>query len=260
VLLVLAFQRIGIGAAYAYVVPGAIVWIGLLRADVHPALAGVLLGLLTPVVSRPAAESPLTIAIRALKAVRQRRGAKRNHPTEILEPLKQLRYAEREMLPPVVRVQMGLHPWVAYGVMPLFALANAGVSVDGMDLSDGGSRGVMLAVFVALVIGKPAGIVAASWLAVRLGWCRLPEGVTWPGVVLVGLLGGIGFTMSIFISTLAFSDATLLAAAKAGVLLASAAAGILGLVLGRICVIRARARARGPDGLRARHVPEDRRR
>ena len=87
----------------------------------------------------------------------------------------------------------------------------------------------MIGVGVALVAGKPLGIIAVTWLMVRLGWCRLPPGVTWGGIALVGLLAGIGFTMSIFIAMLAFADENLLAGAKLGVLLGSSVAAMLGL-------------------------------
>src|SRR5690606_118664 len=132
--------------------------------------------------------------------------------------LKELRKAQREILPPVTRVQMALHPWVAYGVMPLFALANAGVTLDGVDLGGPAASGVFLGIVLALVLGKPLGIIAVSWIVVRLGWSRLPAGVGWGGFLLVGMLAGIGFTMSIFIAMLAFADADLLNAAKLGVL------------------------------------------
>ena len=129
----------------------------------------------------------------------------------------------------MVRVQAALHPWVAYGVMPLFALANAGVSLDGIDLSAGGSQWVMAGIAVALIAGKPLGVLGVSWLMVRLGWSRLPPGVSWGGIALIGLLAGIGFTMSIFIAMLAFTDENLLGAAKLGVLLGSLVAAVLGL-------------------------------
>src|SRR5262249_2235144 len=135
----------------------------------------------------------------------------------------------REMLPPVVRVQTALHPWIAYGIMPLFALANAGVSFQGVDLSAGGAQFVTLGVGLALLAGKPIGVVGATWLAVRMGWGRLTPGVSWGGVALIGLLAGIGFTMSVFIAMLAFTDETLLNAAKLGVLSGSLIAAMLGL-------------------------------
>jgi NhaA family Na+:H+ antiporter len=240
ILLVLGLQRIGIGAAYAYVLPGAIVWVGLLKLGVHPTLAGVALGLMTPVTRLDAASPPLETASHALNMV-SARTSEHGDPREIAEPLRQLRTAQRDLLPPVTRVQMALHPWVAYVVMPLFALANAGVTVEGTDLSVPAVQALVLGVALALVLGKPIGIVLGSWLVVRLGWCELPPGMSWRGVALVGCLGGIGFTMSIFIATLAFGDLELLAAAKAGVLLGSLTAGIAGLLLGRLYLAQARS-------------------
>jgi NhaA family Na+:H+ antiporter len=192
VLGVLLLQRLGVQAALAYVLPGAVVWFGMLRAGMHPTLAGVLLGLLTPATSAFGRESP------------------------------------------VVRVEAMLHPWVAFGVMPLFALANAGVSLQGVDLSAAAPLAVGAGIVSGLVLGKPIGIVLAAIAAVRLQWCALPEGVRWTHMVLIGLLGGIGFTMSIFIANLAFDDPALLAAAKFAVLVASALAATLGLLLGRL--------------------------
>ncbi|MDN5001452.1 Na+/H+ antiporter NhaA [Bradyrhizobium sp. GCM10027634] len=186
VVIALGFQLIGLGSGYAYVVPAFIVWAGFLMAGVHPTLAGVVLGLMTPV-----------------------------------------RSSSSEIAPPVVRVATALHPWVAYAIMPVFALANAGVSFKGIELS-GGTQLVTLGVALALCAGKPVGVIGATWLAVRAG-CRLAPGVTWSGVCLIGLLAGIGFTMSIFIAMLAFADGGLLDAAKFGVLLGSLISMTLGL-------------------------------
>lgn len=204
-LLVLAWQRIGIGSAWAYVVPGAIVWSGLLWTGVHPTLAGVVLGLLTPV------------------AVGHLRGYSRNS------------------VPPVVRVQAALHPWVAYGVMPLFALANAGVTWSVGETADG-ARWITWGVALALLLGKPCGVVAMSWVAVRIGWSRLPEGMTWSAVWLAGLLAGIGFTMSLFIATLAFAEDGAVEAAKRGVLVGSFCSAVLALAWG----LRLRAARHNP--------------
>lgn len=241
VLLVIGFQRIGVASAAPYVLPGAIVWFGVLQTGAHPTLAGVLLGLMTPVRSRPARLRPLEAATRALRDLDQRTHSA-NDPTALREPLAQLRDAQRDVLPPVVRVQMALHPWVAFGVMPLFALANAGVRLDGLDFTVGSSAAVALGVTTGLVLGKPVGILLASWIATRLGICRLPADVTWSGVLLVGCLAGIGFTMAIFIATLAFADEALLSAAKTGVLTASVTAGVAGLAFGRSYARRRSAR------------------
>jgi len=230
--MVLGMQWIGIGSAYAYILPGAVLWLGLLQTGAHPTLAGVVLGLMTPVLATRTRERPLDVVTNAVKDLRAHASEPTADPHHLAQPLKQLRQAQRDLLPPVSRVQIALHPWVAFGIMPLFALANAGVTLNGINLSADGSLLVMFGVLIALVVGKPLGIIGVSWLVVRLGWCTLPSGVTWSGVCLVGLLAGIGFTMSIFIATLAFTDANLLGAAKLGVLIASLSAAILGLTWG----------------------------
>ncbi len=230
--MVVGLQKIGIGSAYAYVIPGAITWVGVLMTGAHPTLAGVVLGLMTPVAAMPMRERPLDAVTRFTQELLGRAKAPERDASELMSPLKHLRLAQRELVPPVVRVQGALHPWVAYGIMPLFALANAGVSLSGIDLSLEAPQWVMIAVIAALVVGKPLGIVSVSWLMVRLGWCSLPAGVTWRSITLIGLLAGIGFTMSIFIANLAFVDPASLGAAKLGVLCASLIAAALGLAWG----------------------------
>lgn len=236
---VIAFQRLGIQAALAYVLPGAILWAGLLRAGLHPTLAGVILGLLTPAVLAPTKrERFLDTATRALSELRERLGGSDRHARELASPVKSLRHAQRELLPPVERAQLWLHPWVAYGIMPLFAFANAGIRLDGTALSGKSATTLSIAIVLALVVGKPLGIVSFTWLAAKSGVVALSNGLNWRGVLLVGCLGGIGFTMSIFMSNLAFSDASLLATAKFAVLLGSAIAGVGGLLLGRLILMR----------------------
>lgn len=247
VLMVFSFQRIGVGSAWAYVVPGAVVWTGLLVTGAHPTLAGVMLGLLTPVLSVPMREPPVETLSRVAGEIRSQ-GATAAEAHALTGPLRQLRVANREVLPPVVRVQMALHPWVAFGIMPLFALANAGVSLEGVDLRAGGAHFVLVGVGIALVLGKPIGVLAATWIMVRSGWCTLPEGVSWRGILLVGLLAGIGFTMSIFIAMLAFSDETLLAAAKLGVLIGSSVAAVLGIGWGLLYTRSLRVARSGTGG------------
>jgi NhaA family Na+:H+ antiporter len=174
-------------------------------------------------------ESPVELVSRVAEELRRGGAVVSKDKHRLALPLRQLRLARREMLPPVVRVEAALHPWVAYGVMPLFALANAGVTIGGVDLAASTRQAVMLGVALALVAGKPLGIVGSTWLLVRLGWSHLPSGVSWGGIFLVSLLAGIGFTMSIFIAMLAFADENLLSAAKLGVLLGSLVAALLGL-------------------------------
>jgi len=242
-LLVVGLQRIGIGSAYAYVLPGAITWVGLLNTGAHPSLAGVVLGLMTPVVSAPMRERPLEAVARIARELRGRDVEAAKDTSQLTLSLRQLRLAQRELLPPVTRVQAALHPWVAYGVMPLFALANAGVGFGSVDLSVAGSQWTVIGIAIALVAGKPLGVVGMSWLVVRLGWCRLSPELSWSGIFLIGLLAGIGFTMSIFIAMLAFADEAVLNAAKFGVLLGSLVAAMLGLGWGAMYARRLRATA-----------------
>jgi NhaA family Na+:H+ antiporter len=239
--LAFGLQHIGIGSAYAYVVPGAVLWIGLLKTGAHPTLAGVVLGLMTPVVSVRSTRRPVDAASDAIREFIDRLTSdERTDPQALLEPVKQLRFAQRELLPPVLRVQAALHPWVAFGIMPLFALANAGVNLGDTNLAGDQPLAVLLGVALALIIGKPIGVLVFGWLPVRLGWCQLPPGMSWHWMALIGCLTGIGFTMSIFIANLAFADADLLGAAKLGVLIASAVSGLVGLALGAWLVRRAR--------------------
>lgn len=186
---IVLMQRLGVGATLAYVAPAVVVWGGIYSAGVHPTIAGVLVGLLTPVRAPDGTE------------------------------------------PPAQRLIHALHPWVAFGVMPVFALANAGVHIDG-GLGDGPAAVVTLAVMVGLVLGKPAGVLAACALVLRLRLATLPIGLTWAHLAVLGVVAGIGFTMSLFVAQLAFADATLLTAAKLGVLVASGVAALTGLALG----------------------------
>ncbi|WP_028388132.1 Na+/H+ antiporter NhaA [Legionella fairfieldensis] len=235
ILLVLGFQRIGIGSAFGYIIPGAIIWIGMLMTGAHPTLSGVVLGLMTPTVSVGMSERPLDILSHIANELTGQ-NIKMEDEHKMARSLRKLRLAQRELLPPVVRVQRALHPWVAYGVMPLFALANAGVGMSSGVFSGDNELKIIIGVAIALVLGKPVGIVGMGWASVQMRWCKLPPDMTWKGIGLVGLLAGIGFTMSIFIAMLAFNDENLLNAAKLGVLVGSFTAAVLGLTWGKIYI------------------------
>jgi NhaA family Na+:H+ antiporter len=129
------------------------------------------------------------------------------------------------------RLESALHPWTSFGVVPLFALANAGVMVSAGALADTFTSGVGGGIMLGLVLGKPLGITAASWLAVRLGLGRLPEGVSWRQLIAVAAVAGIGFTVSLFIAGLAFDDAELRDMATLAILVASVLAALLGAAL-----------------------------
>ena len=146
-----------------------------------------------------------------------------------LEPLRELTYAS---VSPLQRLQQALHPWVAFGIMPAFALANAGVAIEMSAIR----HPVTLAIVLGLLLGKPIGILGVCWLGVKTGLARLPSGVTWPSMVIGGCLGGIGFTMSLFVANLAFDqanpshDAMLLDAGKLGTLLGSTSSALAACV------------------------------
>lgn len=134
---------------------------------------------------------------------------------------------------PLRRAEHGLHIWVAFLILPLFAFANAGVSLKGLAVSDLLSP-VPLGIALGLFVGKQIGVFSMCWIAVKAGWAKLPEGANWVQVYAVACLTGVGFTMSLFIGTLAFDDDSLLNGVKLGVLMGSIASGVLGYTLLRV--------------------------
>lgn len=232
---VLLMQRLGVRRSIAYVAPGFVIWLGCLRAGIHPTIAGVILGLLTPAKAW-FGERGFVDAIRgAIAGVGDPHGAAAQQKEEsLLAAREEVKQAQREAVAPVVRLQGALHPIVAFAIMPLFALANAGVNVRGVGLTDVGTRPVLVGITLGLVVGKPVGVVAMSYLAVRLRLAALPAGVTWKGVVLVGVVAGIGFTMAIFIAGLAFAESPTEGPAKLAILVASVVSGVAAVSAGRL--------------------------
>jgi Na+:H+ antiporter, NhaA family len=215
----------GIRAPLVYVPAGVLVWCGFLAAGIHPTIAGVVLGLLTPVRPwfGPSGFAATTQAHLDDLPVDDR-GA-------LLATLDRIDEARREAVSPAERLIHALHPWVAFGVMPLFALANAGVALDGVTLG-GASAWVFAGIVAGLVLGKPLGIAAFARVATKLGIASRPPEVTRRGVLLVGCVGGIGFTMSLFIAQLAFPAGPLLDTAKLAILVGSGIVIVLALAFG----------------------------
>ena len=241
--MVLLLQLVGVRSPLLYIPPGAVLWAGMLKAGVHPTIAGVVLGLMTPARSWLGHRGFLEKSQQAIDDFKRRLTDSEDDPRELVDPLKQLGKARREAVPPVVWLETRLHPWVAFVIMPLFALANAGVRLDGVNMSDPSFLAVSAGVTVGLVVGKPLGIMGASYLVVRLGVASLPRGIQWNGVLLVGLVAGIGFTMAIFVGSLAFVEPANLGAAKLAVLVGSAFSAIAGLIYGRLVCPRAQGAA-----------------
>ena len=224
--LVYLLNKIGVRSIAIYVMVGIAIWIAFHHAGIHPTIAGVLLGLMTP--SRPWIGNRTFVEILS-DTWDDLRGA--DPETEHLPVnLEQLQFIARESHSPLHRLEMGLHPWVAYLVMPIFALANAGVELETSSLSNS----VAIAVAVALFVGKPLGILLFCYIAIALRFTRLPAGVSWPVFFGGACLGGIGFTMSLFLNALSFPTdefPELEAAGKFGTLLGSLVSTILGSIL-----------------------------
>jgi len=228
----LVMRMIGLRLPIAYLVPGLAVWIGLYRAGVHPTLAGVLLGLMTPV--RPwFGRSGFAAATQAHLDAMPEAGDR----DALFERLAGVERARREAVSPAERLIHVLHPWVAFAIMPLFALANAGVSLGAASLSGDGLY-VFLGIVLGLVVGKPLGVVVATWIATRTGVATRPDEIDGHGIVLVGAVAGIGFTMSLFVAQLAFPAGPLLETAKLAILVGSAAAIVVGLGYGLLTTRR----------------------
>ncbi len=222
---VLAMRAAGVRAPLLYFLPGIVVWAGFLMAGIHPTIGGVLLGLLAPV--RPWF-GPSGFAATTAEQLER---LPEDDRSALLSSLDLISQARREAVSPVERLIHGLHPWVAFGVMPIFALANAGVVLGGASFS-GDYAWLFVGIVAGLALGKPLGIAAAGLGASRIGIASRSEETTSRGVLLVGLVGGIGFTMSLFIAQLAFQPGPLLDTAKLAILVGSGVAIVLGLVCG----------------------------
>ena len=225
-------NRLGIRRLPPYIVLGVGLWYALHHSGIHATVAGVLLAMTIPVRTRiNAAEYSGRMRCLLDEFDRAETGdllviTSRGQQ----EAIHAIEGASEGVQAPLLRLEHSLQSFVASGVMPLFAFANAGVEVAALDLGGPALR-VTLGVAAGLLIGKPLGILAASWLAVRLGWASLPSNATWRMLHGVAWLGGIGFTMALFVAGLAFGPSPLQDSAKLGILAASAAAGIIGGVV-----------------------------
>lgn len=222
-------NRIGVREIPIYVLVGVAIWVGFYKAGIHPTIAGVALGLMTPARAWIGNKTFLEVMADFWDRIRDEHEHEHEHE-HVPVNLEQLQFLARESHSPLHRLEMGLHPWVAYAIMPIFALANAGVVLDPVALTSG----VSIAVAMGLVIGKPLGIFLFCFVAVKLGWTRLPKGVSWPIFLGGACLGGIGFTMALFLNALSFpveEFPVLEGAGKIGTLLGSAISAVLGTLL-----------------------------
>lgn len=227
------FHRLGVRAAFlTYVIPGILLWEGLHQCGLHPTLAGVIVGLSVPARPWYGTRGFLRVARAAIAEFEKLDDVRANEEV-LLHPLAELGTAQQEAVSPVVRLTDQLHVPVAFGVVPLFAFANAGVALGDLDFGVPTALPVALGIVLGLVIGKPLGVVGAVVATTRLNLASLPVGVKLLDVLVAGLLAGIGFTMSIFIAELGFRAVPEdLPVAKLAILAGTLLAGALGLGLG----------------------------
>jgi Na+:H+ antiporter, NhaA family len=227
-LTIVALNRGGVRNVDVYVMLGIVLWVFVLESGVHATIAGVVLGLMTPAGRFYNIDS---FADSAQDLVNRFRVAHQTGNEGIQQGvLSQMEDLSHGTEAPLDRLERALHPWVSYLIVPVFALANAGMYISGDVAREALESPVSQGVAVGLILGKPLGIVLFTWLAVKLRMGELPAGSTWGHILGVGLLAGIGFTVALLITGLAFEDETLADRARLGVLAASVVAGGLGLV------------------------------
>jgi len=228
--LAFAMRQAGVRAYGPYWIVGIGVWLATLQSGVHATVAGVLLGFLTPTTMLLPEVSLVGRGRRFFEEAITRLDSTPELPDrERKRVAQELREISRHSLSPLERLTEAIHPWSAFVVMPIFALANAGVVIDIGALADPLALRVALGIGAGLLFGKAFGVTLFCWVAVRLGMARLPSGVGWGSLFGAAILGGIGFTMALFITALAFSDPALAAASKVGVMVASVIATLCGV-------------------------------
>jgi Na+/H+ antiporter NhaA len=231
--LVVAARRLGVRHGPVYLLLGVAAWIAFFESGVDPVVVGLVMGLLA--LAYPATRRDLERAFESFRLFREQ---------PIPELARAAQQSVRLALSPNDRLQQLFHPWTSYLIVPLFALANAGITVNGSLLARAYTSPVTLGILLGYVVGKPAGTVAAAWLLVRISRGTIRPPVGWAAVTGAGAIAGIGFTVSLLIASLAFHG-SLLAEAKVGVLSAALCASLLGWAVFRLTALL-------PEPLRAR--------
>ena len=237
ILAVLApFNALKLKNKYLYIVPGIVMWYFTYRSGIHATIAGVLLAMVIPSkgsINEIRFQSRISLLLEKFKITSNRKTNVLTSPEQqhIIHSMS----TELKSVDPLLhRFESKLHPIVTFIIMPLFALANAGVALDFSSISSGGLSPVTLGIGLGLLIGKPAGIFIFSFISIKMKLAARPTGVTWTQMASISILGGIGFTMSIFINNLAFSSGSLIDIGKISILIASASAALLGLLAMRV--------------------------
>lgn len=231
----LLFNRAGIRSPLPYAMVGVLLWLAVHESGIHSTLAGILLAITIP--AKPArSASQFERRIDELQAAFKADRANLRTPDDPLSNegmaaiAEAMEHSAATVQSPLQRLEHHLTPWVTFLIIPVFALANAGTDLGHVDWAKAFESKVTIGVLCGLVLGKFIGVSLFSWVAVKIGWARLPAGVEWKHLFGAAWLAGIGFTMSLFIAQLAFTDANYVEQAKLGILLASALSAAIGLL------------------------------
>lgn len=226
---IVALQRLGLTSMTAYFAIGVLVWLAVAQSGIHATIAGVALALLTP--SRPRMDPSRFDETIDGQVARFRLARSNGDDQQIEASLGRMEASVQQTESPLDRLERRVHPWSGYVVLPLFALANAGIVLSADAVRSAGTSPVAFGILAGLIVGKPVGILIGSWLVVRLGVSQLPDGVGWQAITAVALLAGIGFTVSVFITELAFAKAETIELAKLAVLAASVVSALAALLI-----------------------------
>ena len=228
-------RRVHVTSTSVYVALGIVIWLCTRESGLHATIAGVALGLLTPATPFQSGDAVSTAARRIADVTSD----DHDDPVEDELEWRTLARLSHEAVSPLSRAEHSLHPWTSYVVLPLFALANVGVVLSSEAVTEALSSAAGLGIMLGLVLGKPIGIVAGAWLAVRSGVTVLPDQIRWAHVAGMGCIAGIGFTVSLFVTALAFDEGPLTEPAKIAVLVASIVSGTIGAAILRAATRRA---------------------
>jgi len=231
-LLMMGLNQVGVRSPLVYFLFSLVVWLCFLKSGVHATIAGVLAAMTIPARTILDEDKFLFRTRFLIDEVKKPDDPAElgGHREKVRTLAQNLETASELVQPPLHRLEHALHPWQAFVIMPVFALANAGITI-GAGFGDLLLESATLGVIVGLIVGKQIGVTLFSWIAVKAGWASLPNGVSWKLIYGVGWLAGIGFTMSLFIAGLAFHDENHLMMGKAGILVGSLIAGIAGYTL-----------------------------
>ena len=229
---ILLMNRVGVRSVPVQLVTALGFWACVRESGVHATIAGVILGVSTPI--RPWFHLPTTATSVHWLASRLQRAVAANSTSRAETMLGQIEVLARESESPLDRKLRRYHSWSSWVILPLFALANSGVTLAGPALVRASQSRITWGILAGLLLGKPLGIVSFAWLASRLGWATSPRGLDFRRLIGVGIVAGIGFTVSIFVAALAFADPDQVAQAKVGVLIASVLAGATGYAFLRL--------------------------